>query len=804
MDIEQGNSERGNGIALPDGVTLGDYRIIRTLGQGGFGITYLAEVVSTGEKVVIKENLPTFCAWRDCTNMCVQPTNLKDPLQEYSKLLTRFVEEAQLLSRLEHPGIVKVLNAFEALGTAYYVMPWIGGKELHLAAPAPGVIAQIWLRPVLRQILEALDYLHGQNIYHRDVKPANILLTEGGKPMLIDFGTAREIVSERSATLVGSPGYSPIEQITSRGHCGAWTDVYSLGATCYRLITGERPPDSNERLADDVDPLRPLVEHEELRGRFSLSFLSTIDKALALRGKDRWQSVGEWLTALKSNTRTTPADSRSNRPVAPVIEPSQAHVHHNSVPAQVAASMPNFRRNAVESDKDNNAVSEPVPAKRNRNLLLLSAVLGVAAVGVGGCWWLYEYAQAKAEERLLAQQEAERLAREKAELAAREAAERKAREEAERKAREEAERKAREEAERKAREEAERKAREERERLANEHYEKGLNYYKGTGGSPVNYNKAVEHLRKAVELGHVAAQNSLGFCYENGHGVDKDVDEAIRLYRLAAEQGVAKAQLNLGLSYEKGDGVARDESEAACWYLKAAEQGVAEAQAKIGYFYMSGKGVPCDKKEALRWFLKSAEQGLAASQLYVGIMYNTGDGVERNVEESIRWFRKAADQNFAPAQSALALCYYEGDGVAVDKQEAARWFLKAAEQGDSSAQFCVALLYEKGDGVSRDMKEAVRWYTKAAEQGNDKAQFNLAVCYYKGEGVKRDHKKAAQWFHQAAEKENVESMFALGILYENGYGVSRSRKEAINWYRKAAQKGNEDAKKSLIKMGVSW
>ncbi len=299
------SSDAENLLALPAGVELGQYRIIRKLGQGGFGITYLAEIIGSGEQVVIKENLPTFCAMRDRTTLQVTATNPNDELQEYAEYLKRFVNEARLLAQLNHPNIVKVLGAFEALGSAYYVMPWVGGRELQKAAPAPAAITEQWLLPILRTLLSTLEYLHGKNIYHRDVKPANILLTEESTPVLIDFGTARAIISDRSATHVGSPGYSPIEQLRSKGKRGPWTDVYSLGATCYRLITGERPPEALDRMEEDDDPLLPLAPRAELRGRFSPAFLATIDKALALRGKNRWQTAAEWLATLPDTSPQT-------------------------------------------------------------------------------------------------------------------------------------------------------------------------------------------------------------------------------------------------------------------------------------------------------------------------------------------------------------------------------------------------------------------------------------------------------------------------------------------------------------------
>ena len=299
-------------MALPAGMPLGSYRLLRVLGQGGFGITYLAEHIGSGQQVVIKENLPSAFAYRVSGSHRVYASG-GAVQKDFDWALTRFVDEARILAALQHPGVVRVLECFEALGTAYYVMPWVGGEVLSKAAPAPAEITESWLLPQLRRLLVTLEYLHGRNVLHRDIKPANVLLQANGEPILIDFGAARIMVSERSATHIESEGYTPIEQLQSGSKHGPWTDLYALGATCYRLITGERPPRCVNRMGKR-DCYQPLAARKELTQRFSPALLKGIDKALAIWPEDRWQSAAEWLRSLpaekvKKEAPTEPSPS---------------------------------------------------------------------------------------------------------------------------------------------------------------------------------------------------------------------------------------------------------------------------------------------------------------------------------------------------------------------------------------------------------------------------------------------------------------------------------------------------------------
>ena len=701
------------------------------LGQGGFGITYLAVDCRTNAQVVIKENLPTFYAVRDDATLYVRPLAVEDAVENYTHTLRRFVDEARILAHLNHPNIVRVLDAFEALGTAYYVMPYIEAKELHRVIPTEAV-NEAWLLPILTALLSALDYLHGQNLLHRDLKPGNILLQADGTPILIDFGTARALQTERSATMVGTPGYTPLEQITPHGKRGPWTDIYALGATCYRLITGVLPPQAVERI-DVEDPYRPLASRAELLTRFSPALLGSIDKALSVRANARWQSAREWSTALAA--------------------PAGVQVSPQSTSSEVG---------------------------KNRLPLILSLL---TLLLIGGGYGVYAYLDAEEQEHLNAEQafaEAKRVAQEQAECLKREAAARLVREEAERLKREEAEsRLALEEAERlKREEEAERESREAEAQKARA--EAACAEYIQTvlvahAGAPLPKKNAipipeeeglVQTLQELSAQGDHDAEFVFSVLLEHGLNMQPDKTQALQMLRKAAEGDNAQARVALAKRYETGTGVPKDAAEAVKWYRKAAEQGYAEAQAQLGNCYRHAIGVAKNHDEAVKWFRKAAEQGNAMGQNCLGACYYGGDGVAKDVDEALKWIRRAAEQGHTAAQYSLGYCYHQGIGVIKDHVEGVRWYLKAAEQGDATGQYSLGYCYHQGIGVAKDNVEAVKWFRKAAEQGNAKAQQSMGYCYANGLGVRKDSAQAIEWYRKSARQGNESAQSALRKMGE--------------------------------------
>ena len=282
--------------ALPSGYRLQEYQLVRVLGMGGFGMTYLAFDHNLDKAVAIKEYLPSDIATRTADgSVAPQASNMRD---NFDWGLERFVKEAQILARFDHRHIIKVHRFFEAHGTAYIVMEYAEGETLAEFLGRKGTLTEAELKEILYPLLNGLAEVHGEKILHRDIKPLNIVIrAEDDSPVLVDFGAARQAIGARtrSLTVMLTPGYAPFEQYLERGHQGAWTDIYALGAVCYRALTGEVPVASPDRTRDD--PVVPVSQR--CTGQASASFLSAIDRALRVNEEDRPQSVAEWRTMLE-------------------------------------------------------------------------------------------------------------------------------------------------------------------------------------------------------------------------------------------------------------------------------------------------------------------------------------------------------------------------------------------------------------------------------------------------------------------------------------------------------------------------
>lgn len=294
--LASGDAARmGNALAL--GTRMGEFEITGLVGEGGFGIVYLAHDHSLDRRVALKEYMPSEMARR--TPGGAVSVRSERHVETFETGRRSFVNEARLLARFDHPSLVKVYRFWEANGTAYMVMPYYEGVTLTTALRNLGAPPnEAWLRKLLSQVLDALAVIHAERCYHRDIAPDNILMLPEGTPVLLDFGAARRVVGDASniLTVILKPGYAPIEQYAEDPSLkqGPWTDLYALASVAHFAIMGRAPVPATARVLSD--PQKALVE--AAAGRYSEAFLSGLDAALSVRPEERPLNIAEFRDAL--------------------------------------------------------------------------------------------------------------------------------------------------------------------------------------------------------------------------------------------------------------------------------------------------------------------------------------------------------------------------------------------------------------------------------------------------------------------------------------------------------------------------
>ena len=376
--------ERDRVRALPEGLRLRDYELVGPIGEGGFGVVYLAWDHAHQHHVAIKEYLPAVLAVRDRASTAVV---VRSPRHQDSFRigLRSFVNEARILARFDHPALVRVLHHWEDNGTAYMAMPYYQGPTLAralagLGRPPEEAELRAWLRP----LLDALGTMHALSCFHRDIAPDNILLTDSG-PVLLDFGAARRVIdgAGQSPAVVFKPGFTPVEQYGELASMrqGPWTDLYALAAVVYTAITGQAPISSIERVPDD--PLQPLCALA--RGRYSEGFLAAIDAALSVFPQDRPQSAAEFSVRLGSDGLGCEAGGEAEDFAPgppPASDAAEAPALHAAALSFVPSIAPPMARR-VEPLAAMAPRPRPKPAPVRRTRFKLPALAGMAALLIG-------------------------------------------------------------------------------------------------------------------------------------------------------------------------------------------------------------------------------------------------------------------------------------------------------------------------------------------------------------------------------------------------------------------------------------
>ncbi len=361
----------------------GHYTIESFVGAGGFGITYLARN-SLDRKVIIKECFPGSLCRRTASSVRARSSGHID---EFSSIVSKFMNEAHNLAKVKHPNIVGVHQVFEENKTAYMALDFVEGCDLLDVVegkedkPSPKQIEDI-----LKKVLSAVGAIHEQDMLHRDISPDNIMLTKDMEPILIDFGAAREDMGQETRKLsemrVIKDGYSPQEFYVSGAVQGPCSDLYALAATFYHLITGELPIDSQRRLAavaaSEDDPYVPIAGRVS---EYSAAFVQGIDTAMAILPKDRFETADHWLDLLQgTNTATAAAAPVKSKEAIPFKADPKSQVSSKAkarwlggiglaIPVFGAVYMLQSNTNspAVEETAAPSAIAEPVQLTADAN-----------------------------------------------------------------------------------------------------------------------------------------------------------------------------------------------------------------------------------------------------------------------------------------------------------------------------------------------------------------------------------------------------------------------------------------------------
>lgn len=371
----------GVGNALPVGTRMAEFEVLRVIGEGGFGIVYLVQDHMLQRRVAIKEYMPATLATRGEGLEVVVKAERDRAL--FNAGLDGFLQEARMLAQFDHPALLKVYRFWQANGTAYMVMPFYEGTTLKATLKAMGAAPdERWLMALLAPLTEALGVLHAERCYHRDIAPDNILLLAGsGKPLLLDFGAARMVISDatQALTAILKPGYAPVEQYAEVPGMkqGPWTDVYALCAVVYAAITGTKPPAAVGRTVQDS--YVPLVR--AAAGRYSAGFLQAIDDGLRVRPDERTESV----QALRQAIAIDGGGAGGVTVIVPSTRPPVAPVPLTVMPpvpqaAAAARPMPDTARSAAA----------PASTRAPMPKALWLGLGGLVLVAGAGALWLQQ------------------------------------------------------------------------------------------------------------------------------------------------------------------------------------------------------------------------------------------------------------------------------------------------------------------------------------------------------------------------------------------------------------------------------
>ena len=711
------------------------YSIEKVLGQGSFGITYLASVKMQGAlgsidakvKVAVKEFFMKEINGREGTT--VTSGSKGGLFADYRK---KFVREATNLSKLQHPNIIKVLECFEANNTVYYTMEYLEDGSLDELISRKHGLSEAEAVRFARQIANALSYMHEHKVLHLDLKPSNIMLNNGNA-VLIDFGLSKQYDAsgnpESSTTVgAGTPGYAPIEQSSYRDGKGfpVTMDIYALGATMYKMLTGERPPDASDVLNDGL-PDKPASVSSEV--------WAAIIAAMEPMHKNRPQTVQEWKAILIDNNETavdivdveiaknkeSQSDSNDNNGSEEYhkgISAYEARDYQNAIKWFKIASCLNdgeacfmlFRMydegQGVAKNKDKAKGYLTKAAENHHSKALLK--LGTYYEDAKYLDLAFEYFQHRVSEGDV----------------------------------------------------------EANFELAE------LYFYKKHRNDAVNCAKQLlDYILNQSEKEDSESLYRL-FCL---YGMLDDEDSADKYLLAAARKGHVESAERIGWKLVRSNETSKIE-EGITWLSFAAEKGCHEAIDELTSLYTINPlelNIDKDYNEALKWHEVGASFGFIDCVYEIGDWLWGGLSVEKDKNKGFGYIKKAAEAGLYKAQKDLADIFLEDEDLA-DFEEAYKWYYKCAEHGDARCINKLGVMNVLAFGVPQNFSKARKLFEKAAEKktdiGDGEAEYNLGVLFEYGYGVAINYSEAAKWYLRSCEHahDNSHARKKLIRLQERG------------------------------------
>ena len=709
----------------------GKYRIERVLGQGGFGITYLARNTVFDIDVAIKEFFMKDENNRDGSSVTM-PNTTKQEL--FHGQMEKFKKEAKRMVAIKNVHIVGVQDLFEENGTAYYVMDYVDGESLAQRLKRTGkAMSEKKVREILPQILDALKAVHDAGMWHLDLKPANIMLDKSGNVKLIDFGASKQLNAQKggattSTAISYTNGYAPREQMEQNyDKFGPWTDIYALGATLYNLLTKNRPP-----MPSDIDDDISEDKHEALPfpATTSTEMKQLVVQMMQTNRMKRPQSIDEIVIPAPTKTHTKT-----------IVESESDITDDNSeetiiLPKEEVAKPQDKKEESPKQEVDLSYLDDMEETWKDKlwsyitDLKLIGLIFAVIC-GIGLIRQLVvtcsssSYNAKNEYSKLLENSRNPNMSEEETKVFFNQL-----------------------------------------ESLAEKEYGPAIFML---GSSLINkdslkamelFNQSLPLLSKEAIDGDLYAQYALGCCYYYGFVVSQNSEEAYQWFNKSAQQGLPEAMQSLAICYLRGDGVQADYEEGMKWQYKAAESNVPKILYATGVICEQFSG---DSIKALNFYKKAADLGYVEACLNVGADYRDGILVNQDYAKALEYYTKAAEKGSPFAYINIGTIYFfayrdytyynENIGVEINLNKAIYYLeesLKIVENVDAHYWLGLCYWYAKDD--NKDDTKAFNHIKIAAEGNHPAAQMQLYFFYCHGiEGVEPNQKLAQMWRKRAIE-----------------------------------------------------